>query len=317
MILLATFFVLCAAALGWTSPRVLAALERRYGTYPVLFGWAASVLAFLGLIVVGVAVMAWPNESRPEGLIEASARCLGALVHSAPSATQSLLLAVGAFVAGIATTRCLSRLRRLRAQRAVIGQHHREVIALIAVPADFEGVVVLDHPLPIAYSVYGKPAHIVLTAGLIERLDDNELHAVVEHERAHLARKHHLIASVCELLAAAAPVPVLRQIPAEVSALLECDADHVAARVTSRHSVRSALISLCHASPPQPAVGDRSAQPAHSGSYQRRLGNLTPSPRRVPAIGYVACVCLPLMVAVALAVTAVAGAGVTAHLSMT
>ncbi len=52
--------------------------------------------------------------------------------------------------------------------------------------------VVLDDPRPAAYCVPGRPGTIVLTSGALAVLDPAQLAAVLAHERAHLAGRHHL-----------------------------------------------------------------------------------------------------------------------------
>ena len=259
--------------------------------------------------------IAWPNDSRLEGWIDRSARCVARLAHTAPSDTKAVLLALAAFSTGIAVIRIGACYRRIRAQRATVERHHCEVLTLLAYPSDFDGVVVLDHPLALAYSVAGSPPRIVITAGLLERLSAEEVQAVVEHERAHLMRRHHLVAGICELLAASAPaVPVFRRAPVMISALLECDADRIAARATSRRSVRSALISMRYVT----ARGADSAGgvAGHTAAYQRRLRDLATARPRAAVMQYAACVCLPMAVAAVIAACAAVSIVTAVHLGL-
>jgi Zn-dependent protease with chaperone function len=73
---------------------------------------------------------------------------------------------------------------------------------------DDHELVVLATPLPLAYSVDGSPPQIVISEGLRDRLDDDMVGFVIDHERAHLRRRHRrylLIAMATEALFAALP----------------------------------------------------------------------------------------------------------------
>jgi Zn-dependent protease with chaperone function len=85
---------------------------------------------------------------------------------------------------------------------------------------------------PVAYCVPGRPAAIVLSTGALALLDPAQLTAVLAHERAHLAGRHHLLISLTRVLATTFPaVPLFTRGPAEVARLAEMCADdsrHVA-----------------------------------------------------------------------------------------
>lgn len=105
--------------------------------------------------------------------------------------------------------------------------------------------VVLDAAQPAAYCVPGRPAAIVLTSGALAVLDDAQLGAVLAHERAHLAGRHHLLITLARGLAGCFPgVPVFRRGPAEVARLAELCADDAAARRTGRPALAAALLAM-------------------------------------------------------------------------
>ena len=66
--------------------------------------------------------------------------------------------------------------------------------------------VVLDDQIAAAYALPGRPGRIVVTAGMLDALDDTSRAALLAHERAHLARFHHLFTSAARLAAAANPL---------------------------------------------------------------------------------------------------------------
>ncbi len=105
--------------------------------------------------------------------------------------------------------------------------------------------VVLDAARPAAYCVPGRPAAIVLTSAALAVLDPGQLAAVLAHERAHLAGRHHLLIGLTRGLAATFPgVPLFTQAPAEVARLAEMCADDAAARRSSRPMLVAALLAM-------------------------------------------------------------------------
>jgi Zn-dependent protease with chaperone function len=105
--------------------------------------------------------------------------------------------------------------------------------------------VMLDDPRPAAYCVAGRPAAIVVTSGALAVLDPPQLRAVLAHESAHLAHRHHALATVTRGLAAAFPgVPLFTRGGAEVARLTEMAADDTAARASGRPALVTALIAI-------------------------------------------------------------------------
>jgi hypothetical protein len=117
-----------------------------------------------------------------------------------------------------------------------------------AVPAGTIGrtrAVMLDDPRPAAYCVAGRPAAIVVTSGALAVLDPPQLRAVLAHENAHLAHRHHTLATITRGLAAAFPgVPLFTRGSAEVARLTEMSADDTAVRTSGRHALVTALIAI-------------------------------------------------------------------------
>jgi len=112
--------------------------------------------------------------------------------------------------------------------------------------------VMLDDPRPAAYCVAGRPAAIVLTSGALAVLDQQQLAAVLAHERAHLAGRHHTLLLLARGLTAAFPgVPLFARGAAEIARLAEMAADDAAARANGRPAVIAALLALAspHAIP--------------------------------------------------------------------
>ncbi len=112
-------------------------------------------------------------------------------------------------------------------------------------PAHGGELAVIDSPDPAAYAVPGRPGRIVVTTGLLRRLDAGERRAVLTHERSHLTHRHHLHQTVAHLAAAANPL--LRPLPAAVALACERWADEDAARTTGRATVADSLTRIATA----------------------------------------------------------------------
>ncbi|WP_199432969.1 M56 family metallopeptidase [Qaidamihabitans albus] len=117
--------------------------------------------------------------------------------------------------------------------------------------------VVLDAPERVAYCVAGRPNTIVVTRGALNALDEPHLAAVLAHERAHLAGRHHLLLATTRGLATALPKVSLFPLGAtEIARLLEMCADDHAARTHGARTVLGALLALSGAvSLPTGALG--------------------------------------------------------------
>jgi Zn-dependent protease with chaperone function len=82
---------------------------------------------------------------------------------------------------------------------------------------------------------------VVVSAGALATLDDEELAAAIAHERAHIRRGHRFVAAFAELCGAIArPLPGTRRMVSEVHRQIERDAD---ARAVGQAHDRAALAS--------------------------------------------------------------------------
>jgi Zn-dependent protease with chaperone function len=105
--------------------------------------------------------------------------------------------------------------------------------------------VVLETPQPAVYCVPGRPATIVLTTGALAVLDPPQLLAVLAHEHAHLAGRHHLLVTLGKATRAGFPaVPLFTRGAEEVARLAEMRADDVAARRSGRDTLLQALVAM-------------------------------------------------------------------------
>lgn len=139
--------------------------------------------------------------------------------------------------------------RSLVLARASTHQHARMARLAGRHVAGLEAVI-LDAPERAAYCVAGRPHTIVVTSAALDALDERHLSAVLCHERAHLAGRHHLILAVVRGLATILPrIDLFTTGAAEVTRSLEMCADDAAARTHGSRTVLGALLALSGAAP--------------------------------------------------------------------
>ncbi|MGI5176587.1 M56 family metallopeptidase [Dactylosporangium sp. CA-152071] len=119
-------------------------------------------------------------------------------------------------------------------------RHHRDVLALGRSAGDGTALVVLPDAEAKAFAVPGRPGYVVVTTGMRSLLTDRQFDALLAHEQAHLAGRHHRLARLADTAAAAHPA--LWWVAKHVDYLLERAADeHAAVEVGSRRTVAHAI----------------------------------------------------------------------------
>lgn len=141
------------------------------------------------------------------------------------------------------------RVRRLRCR-------HRQVLDILGTDQGNPGIMLLDHPISSVYCLPGQGGRIVITAAACRALTPQQLKAVVAHERAHLAGRHHLITGLTECLSAALPcVPLARQARESIAFLIERTADERACKHFAREALASAMLAMGSVVAPEEALG--------------------------------------------------------------
>lgn len=145
-----------------------------------------------------------------------------------------------------------STARTLRVRR-----RHRILLDLVATPsAALRGARVLAHDLPVAYCLPGLRPRVVLSQGVLARLDDAEVAAVLAHERAHLTARHDLVVLPFVALGATFPrLPAVRTARLAVALLVEMLADDRAVRRHDRTVLARALVEVGTAAVPAGGLG--------------------------------------------------------------
>lgn len=134
-------------------------------------------------------------------------------------------------------------------------------------------VSVLPQSGPTAYCLPGRHDRIVVSRAVLDRLGDDELGAVLEHEHAHLRQRHDLLLELFQVLHEAVPAR-LRAQPAleEVRLLGELLADRGAAARVGAPTVGRALVAMATPTTHQQVRRRLEALAAPDASPWLRLG---------------------------------------------
>jgi Zn-dependent protease with chaperone function len=239
-----------ALAVAWWAPALLSRLTTR-GISPRL-GLAAWLTAMASALASAAAALEFLVQAAVTGWSRlAEVVCRSVAGHACAqtvytSAVFELTLAVITVIAALAAAVVAWRYGRgvQRAQRQT--RAHAEVARITG--RGLPGVtaaVVLESPQPTAYCVAGRPGMIVLTSGALALLEPAQLAAVLAHERAHLAGRHHLLIALTRGLAAVFPgMPLFARGPDNVARLAEMCADDAAARRSGRGTLAAALLTM-------------------------------------------------------------------------
>ena len=253
LILLTLIFPLLSAPMART---VVSRVEPRRATW--LLAAAALLLAgtscgALGLLVLAQLVRV-PTLARL-GHLSLSAISTGEFPSPWTAAPAGVLLGAALLAAGTFTV------RRARAL-ADASRHARDL------PGRDELVVTGDSAAD-AYTVPGRPGRIVVSAGMLDVLDERGRTALLAHERAHLTARHHWFTTAARLAAAANPL--VRPLATAVEYVVERWADEAAAAaVGDRRLVAQAIARA--------AVAAKATRPRRS--VAATLGAVLPAARR-------------------------------------
>ncbi|MDN0199964.1 M56 family metallopeptidase [Streptomyces sp. S.PNR 29] len=236
-----------AAGVGFLAPRLLlrSAWPHRAPVLAVAV-WHGLTVSFTLAVALAAHHLAAPAEHLHANLIGVLHSCGLTTATAAPYPTIAdrlaialpfsvVLLMLGCFVYEV----LLGRRARSR---------HRQVLDMVGRRSRHLCATILEHDLPAAYSLPGYKPRVVVSAGALRLLSPGQLEAVLEHERAHIAGRHHLA-----LAAAQAFARVFRRLPLahhakeQTSMLLEMIADDRALRRQSREVLAAAMYEMAAA----------------------------------------------------------------------
>ncbi len=239
-----------AVAVAWLAPLLLTRLtargiSARLGLAAWLTAMVSAVASAIAALqfLVRAAITGWPNLAEAVCRSVTGTACAPTLYKSAAFeaglGAAALLGTLTAAALGWRYGRSVQRARRRT-------RAHAEVARMTGRSLPGAGpAMVLDAEQPVAYCVPGRPAAIVLSSGALALLDPAQLTAVLAHERAHLAGRHHLLTGLTRALSACFPaVPQIARGAEEVARLAEMRADDAAVRRSGRPTLIAALLAM-------------------------------------------------------------------------
>ena len=291
------YLPLVIPALAGVAARPLAArLEPRHATW--LLTIAAVALAACSM--AALALLATYAAARAPFLAAAGGYSPEVMRRGDPIPVAAGVAAALALTGGAVAVAVMFR-NRARA----LAESYRRAAGLY--PED--GIVVVPGPAIEAYALPGLPGRIVVSGRLLDCLDDRRRAALIAHEQAHLASRHHLFSAVARLAAAANPllIPVARAVDYTVERWAD---EHAAAVTSDRRLVaqtigqvallagtrrrRVAGMALSIIGPRAPRVSL-----AWAGPVPRRVAALLTAPPRRQTILLAACTVIVLIAGVA------------------
>lgn len=268
---------------------------------PVLavLAWQGLMVTFVVATALSVYHLVLTEQHVHDGLIGLLSACgLAADAPaggSVPTFTDALGLAAPVAIVLLPLgwlVRCAWLARRAR-------QRHLDMLTLVGEPAPEYDATVVDHGVPAVYCLPGRCRRVVITRGALEVLSETQLRAVLEHERAHIEGRHHLLHVQVDGFSRAFPgLPLARHAKEQTALLVEMIADDRALRFHPREELATAMCEVAAGRAPQAALGA-----GGTGALVRLRRVLAPQPRphRVTWVGVVAATVaaplLPLLVA--------------------
>ncbi|HET9140686.1 M56 family metallopeptidase [Actinophytocola sp.] len=250
--------LLCgAAAVGWWGPRWLGHLDlRRRDPLVLIVCWLLSMVGVALAAVAGVILLLLPGHGEVGALVATLHHCWDAVQHGSPPQIEELAGVLGVALLAAATARlavvAFTKCRR----RSRAGQEHLAVLRLAArIDGDKPTTLWLAHDGPLAFSLAGRAGAVVATDGLTRYLPAASVAAVLEHERAHLRGRHHLLIAIVDAASAVLPVvPLFRKAPTAIRELVELTADVAAVRACGVAAVHTALLGVARHDAPGGAL---------------------------------------------------------------
>ena len=228
----------------------------------------ALAVALAGPVPVLLARATWPYRVPRAALVLWQAVSLAAVLsalgaglaialHFVVSETTSAPWLVVQFIVLVLTLVVAGRLAWSTAKVMVSTRarrrRHRELVDLLGDPAGLApGLRVLAEPRPVAYCLPAiRDSRVVVSAGALNRLTDDEMKAVLAHESAHLRARHDLVLEAFTALREAFPAFVRsREVLDSARLLVELLADDAARRRVGATALARALVALAHAPVP-------------------------------------------------------------------
>jgi Zn-dependent protease with chaperone function len=275
--------MLARASWPMRAPRAAIVLWQSIALAAVLSAFSAGIAIASRLFVLG-------PDGRPTATITSEIDVLGWPLWAAYVIVFAITLVIGARLT-YAVLQVAIATRRRRA-------HHRMVVDLVG-KSQGNHLRILNVAQPLAYCLPGVRSRVVVSEGALNALGDNEMAAILTHERAHLRARHDLVLEMFTAVHAAFPRFVRSGNALDaVRLLIEMLADDAAVRAAGPTPLARALVACASGRTPSGALA---AGGPTTVLRLRRLGG-RPNSRAVAATAYLAAAAVLAVPTLALAV---------------
>jgi Zn-dependent protease with chaperone function len=275
--------MLARASWPMRAPRAAIVLWQSIALAAVLSAFSAGIAIASRLFVPG-------PDGRPTATITSEIDALGWPLWVA----YVIVFAVTLVIGGRLTFAVLQVAIATRRRRA----HHRMVVDLVG-KSQGNHLRILNVAQPLAYCLPGVRSRVVVSEGALNALGDNEMAAILTHERAHLRARHDLVLEMFTAVHAAFPRFVRSGNALDaVRLLIEMLADDAAVRAAGPTPLARALVACASGRTPSGALA---AGGPTTVLRLRRLGG-RPNSRAVAATAYLAAAAVLALPTLALAV---------------
>ncbi|MBC7269371.1 MAG: M56 family metallopeptidase [Streptomyces sp.] len=239
-----------AAAVGFAAPAALlrSTLPHRAPVLAVAV-WHGLSVSFTVAVALAAYHLATPTEHLHAGLVGLLHSCGLTTATASPDPTTAHRLAVALPVSVLVLVCGAFVLEMARGRRA--RTRHRHVLDMVGRRSPRLCATILEHDLPAAYCLPGHRPRVVVSAGALRLLSAGQLQAVLEHERAHIAGRHHLALAAAQAFARVfRRLPLARHTREQTALLLEMAADDRALRRRPREELATAMYALAAGTAP-------------------------------------------------------------------
>ncbi|KUI03540.1 Zn-dependent protease with chaperone function [Mycolicibacterium acapulense] len=238
--------VLARASWPFRAPRAAIVLWQAIALAAVLSAFSAGIAIASRLFAPG-------PDGRPTATITSEIAVMGWPVWIAYVVVFALTLVIGArLIAAVLQVAIATRRRRA---------HHRMVVDLVGKSQKWahahagDGLRILNVDQPLAYCLPGVRSRVVVSEGTLTTLADNEVAAILTHERAHLRARHDLVLEMFTAVNAAFPRFVRSGSALHaVRLLVEMLADDAAVRIAGPTPLARALVACAAGRTPSGAL---------------------------------------------------------------
>ncbi|HJT94915.1 MAG TPA: M56 family metallopeptidase [Mycobacterium sp.] len=233
--------------------------------------WYSALAAVLSGVGAATAALLAPWRRADAPVCVAWRWCLQA-VRGDYGVTGRMAAAAVVAVTAVMLIRLLVCGVRFTRRQSAHRRQHLQLLRLAGRESPELGATVLDCAQPAAYMVAGHGRRVVVTTGAVATLRDEELAAVLAHERAHATGRHDLLLNGVRLLRSAFPrLPLFVTAWHELCRLVELRADEVAATQHQPLNLARALVAMAGASSPEAPAGSVAATGGDAATRLRRL----------------------------------------------